>query len=126
MILNLVWVFLAAASVRLWLRHAPRSGAKRGTQAVAVVMYLAIILPVISVTDDLAAAQNLAIEVLPPRRDHAFASPHPITPAAALPTAAIAELCTGFQRFVSPCLPSAPVVDNLALASFRNRPPPAA
>jgi hypothetical protein len=126
-VLNLVWMLLAAVSVRLWLRYASREGASRRTQVAALAMLTVILFPVISVTDDLQTAQNPAEIVCGARRHHAGSCSHSIHPmAAAIPQPFFAAPPFGFLRFVASSSFPVPTVDNPALAPIQNRPPPAA
>lgn len=126
-ILNLVWALLALLFMGLWLRHAPRNGASTRMQAVALLMTIVIFFPVISVTDDLQALQNPAELDCCARRHHAVSSPRSIPPAsAALPAPVFAGVSLSFLRSAAPCRVPAPLVENPALASIQNRPPPAA
>jgi hypothetical protein len=126
-VLNLIWVSLAVAIVRLWIGHARREGATRRTQLAALAMLIAILFPVISVTDDLLTIQNPTEVDTSARRNHAASCPHTIFPVvAALPTPGFAAPLFGFRRFVAPSSFPVPTVDNPALAPIRNRPPPAA
>jgi len=125
-ILNLAWVLLAIALVRMWTRHAPREGASRGTQMAAVAMLVLILFPVISVSDDLQAAQNPAEDDVSLRREHTAVHPHFFPVVAAVPPAGIAGLSYGSQLLAAPVLPAVPTVDNPAMAAIQNRPPPAA
>lgn len=125
--LNFVWMLLAAVIVWLWLRYAPSYGASRRTQIAALAMLIAILFPVISVTDDLLSLQNPAELDCCVRRNHAASCPHTIFPAAAaLLPPDFAKPSFGFLRLVSPTSFPVPAVDNPALSSIRNRPPPAA
>ncbi|MGA3082617.1 MAG: hypothetical protein ABSD44_14800 [Terracidiphilus sp.] len=125
LILNLVWLLLAILMVRVWLRHARRTGASTRTQIAALAMLILILLPVISVTDDLQTIQNPA-EVDCARRNHAATSPHSIFHAiATLPPPVLAELSFGFSGFAAPAAFHAPLVEIPALSSIQNRPPPA-
>jgi len=127
LVLNLVWLTLAAALMGHWLRHASESGSDRRMQLVSLVVLIFILLPAISMTDDLLAAQNPAEADCCLRRDHDYSNPHSIFPAVATPPLAvfgdpglrlISTLTAGFV--------SEPVVDSPALAAIQNRPPPAA
>ena len=51
------------------------------SQFVAMALVILILLPAISMTDDLIAAQNPAEVDCCARRDHDFSSPHSIVPA---------------------------------------------
>jgi hypothetical protein len=124
--LNLAWVLLAAAVVRLWMRHAPRQGEGIGTQIAALAVLLAILFPVISVTDDLQAAQNLCEVEACVRRAQASTSPHSVFPSAALPPAILAEPAFGDLGIRTPCQTPVSRVNNRCLAVVRNRPPPVA
>jgi hypothetical protein len=124
-ILNLVWALLAVVFVRLWIRHAPRQGTSRPMQVVAVVTFLLMLFPVISVTDDLQAAQNPADVEVYLRRCHTAVSQQVISPAIAmLPPASFAGLFFGYQRLAAPSSLPIPTVNNPALTSIQNRPPP--
>jgi hypothetical protein len=125
--LNLVWALLATLMYWLWMRHAPREYSSRQMQLVALAVVILILLPVISVTDDVQTLQNTAELDCCARRHHAVASAHSIFPAAAaLPPPVIAELTYGFLRFSAPGNRPAPLVKIPALASIQNRPPPVA
>jgi hypothetical protein len=128
--LNLVWACLAVVLLRLWLRYVPREEAIRWAQPIALFMVILILLPVISVTDDLQMAQNPAeadAYYLCTRRDHAVAGPHSIFPVAAvLPIPVFAGISFGHPRYATPSNLPAPTVLNPALAAIQSRPPPAA
>jgi hypothetical protein len=125
--LNLAWVLLSVVLVRLWMSHAPRKGVSRRTQFLALAMLLLILFPVISVTDDLLAAQNPAEIECCMRRDHSAAQPHSIFPAvAALPPSVVAEPALRSLHSVMPCLAQVAAIHCPALSSIQNRPPPAA
>jgi hypothetical protein len=126
LILNFVWALLATLMIWLWMRHAPCEGARR-TQLVALAVVILILLPVISVTDDLQALQNPVELNCCARRQHAASGSHSIFPATAtLPPPVFAELSFGFLRFAARGNRPAPLVELPALASIQNRPPPAA
>jgi hypothetical protein len=96
-------------------------------QFVALAVLILILFPVISVTDDLQAAQNPAETDCCLRRNHACSTPHSIIPAiAALPLPVFAELSFGALHVVAPGSLPAPLLENPALAPVQNRPPPAA
>ena len=127
LVLNLAWVLLATLMFYLWPHFAPRTGADRRMQLVALALLILILFPVISVTDDLQAAQNPAETDSCLRRDHIVRSPHSIFPAVtALPLPVFAELSFGFLRLSAPGSLLAPVVDHPVLTSIQNRPPPVA
>jgi hypothetical protein len=127
--LNMVWAVLATVMIRLWMRHARRERENRWTQPVALAMSLVVLFPAISLTDDLLAIQNPAIAdvfVYCTRRDHAVACSHSdFAAAAALPAPVHSELSFGLLRGTRPFNLQISTVDNPALASIQNRPPPA-
>jgi len=128
-VLNLIWVVLAAVIVRLWISFAPQRGASRGTQIGALAMLILFLLPVISVTDDLQALQNLAeydtYTCL--RRNSTVVIPHSFFSAAAsLPSPMFTELPFVYLRLVAPGHLPVGTPDNPALTAIQNRPPPAA
>ena len=130
LILNLSWVLLATLMFWLWMRHASREHISRRMQLVALAVVILILLPIISVTDDLQMAQNPAeadAYYLCTRRDHVAASPHSIFPVAViLPPPVFTVLSFSFLRFAAPGNRPAPLVEIPVLASIQNRPPPAA
>jgi hypothetical protein len=75
-ILNFAWIAMAALMLMLWMSHAPQMGACRRTQLVALAVVILIMFPVISVTDDLLAAQITAETDGSQRKDHVGAPPH--------------------------------------------------
>ena len=123
--LNLVWVLLAGLLFGLWRRSASRSGAGRPMQLMALAMLVLILFPVISVTDDLQAAQNPAETDCCQRRMHGGSQPHGITPAVATPPPAVlAGQPFGIVGLVVLPGPPPPSSENPALAPIQNRPPP--
>ena len=128
--LNLAGAFVAAAMVGLWLWSVPR-GPKgfpdRRTQVVALALLILILFPVISVTDDLLAAENPAETDLLHRRDHEISGLHaslssaacPETDVLALPPPVTWSRVAAWTTRLS--LPKTP-----ALWSISNRPPPPA
>lgn len=123
--LNLVWLLLAVFIVGQWVRYTPKEGAGRWTQIFALTMLILILFPVISVTDDLQAAQNPAEDESYLRRDHVTVRSQAIFSAvAALPPAVSADLSLCFQRLVMPFHFVIPAINNPALATIQNRPPP--
>ncbi len=125
--LNLAWILLATLMVWLWVRYAPRDGASRRMQFVALALILLILLPAISVTDDLMAAQNLAETDSCQRKDHVGADAHSAQHVIQFSLLSVfAMLCSGSVSVAVP--------DNLpissakipAVARIQSRPPPAA
>src|ERR1700722_11122625 len=83
LVLNLAWALSAIVVVCSWLRFGPRAGAGRPAQLVALAVLILILFPVISVTDDLQAAQNPAEVDFCLRRDHVVSNSHSTFPAVA-------------------------------------------
>jgi hypothetical protein len=124
--LNLAWLLLATGMFCLWLRCAPCTVTDRRMQFVALAVLLLVLLPAISMTDDLLAAQNPAEAVTCVRRDHDDSLLHSIIPTAAAPSLPILSAVP--LRFASAGVPgevAAPSVKPPALSSIQNRPPPA-
>jgi hypothetical protein len=125
--LNLAWFVLAVAMVLLWLRQSKRSPCGRRGQVVALGVLLFILLPAISMTDDLLAAQKPAEVDCCLRRVHEFVHSHTISPAPpALPQRAFASPPVFRLQLAAPGFTPAPKVDPPALSAIQNRPPPAA
>jgi hypothetical protein len=82
LLLNLVWLLTATLLLRSWVRQSPHRGRNLTLQIAALAMLLLILFPVISVTDDLQAAQNPAETETLLRRGHSAAS-DPTSPAPA-------------------------------------------
>jgi hypothetical protein len=129
--LNLAWAALAVWMVWSWLRHGPREGAgdrppDRRVQLVALGLAILILLPAISLTDDLRAARNPAEVDTYLRRDHDWMHPHVLIPAAiALVVSLFAGLSLGATELVARSAP-APATSRPALHPIESRPPPAA
>lgn len=126
--LNLSWAFVALGMLCAWVRMAPRDAAIRRIQMVALAVVILILLPAISMTDDLAAAQNPAEIDCCVRRhhDHDVSSSHSIIPtAASLPLPSFAGVTLEFAGTAAPSNPPFSFVENPAFASIQNRPPPA-
>jgi hypothetical protein len=127
LLLNFAWVLVTVACLCLWLRFGRREGVDRRASFVALVMLLVILFPVISVSDDLWAAQNPAETDTCQRRAHRDCCSHTSLQAVALlPLPVFAELSFGIQRFSVSLPPTQSVPDNPALAPIQNRPPPKA
>ena len=126
--LNLGWALVAMWMLCAWVRTAPRRATDRRIQMVALAVVILILLPAISMTDDLAAAQNPAEIDCCARRDHdQGASPHSILPAAAsLPLPSFTGISLAFVGMAAPGKLPSPFVENPSLTSIQNRPPPAA
>jgi hypothetical protein len=111
--------------IALWLRHGTRDGHDRRMQLVSLGVLLLILLPAISMTDDLVAAQNPAEIDCCLRRGHEYAQPDFIFPVlAALPVSAFAYTSLHVLSLLAPRVPLKPAVESSALAPIQNRPPP--
>jgi hypothetical protein len=125
--LNLGWVLVALWMLFAWLRVSPRAPKDRSAQLVALAVVILILLPAISMTDDLMAAQKPAEPDCCMRRDSDCSCHHSHFPViAALPAPAFSGISLGYVRLGSPSRLSAPHVELPALASIQNRPPPSA
>jgi hypothetical protein len=129
--LNLGWALLTAWMLWVWLRKAMRPATERRIQAIALAVVILILLPAISMTDDLVAAQNPAeIDCMAclARRDHHCCSPHTIVPAgaAAVPIPAYASPKLTVFSMAVPRRSTQTAIQSPALNSIQNRPPPAA
>jgi hypothetical protein len=127
LILNLAWGFVAALMVWAWVRFVPPSHADRRLQLVALAVLILILFPVISVSDDLMAAQNPAEADCCLRRDHVIFHSNSIIPAqAVMPLPVAGEFAEGGVRLSAPDNLTATAPDHPGLESIENRPPPAA
>jgi hypothetical protein len=126
--LNLGWALVAFWMLCVWLRTAPRRTKDRRIQMVALAVVILILLPAISMTDDLAAAQNPAeIDCCARRGNDRVSNQHFINPtAASLPLPSFTPISLAFAGSAAPVIPPSPSVENPSLTSIRNRPPPAA
>jgi hypothetical protein len=113
--------------VCLWLRFAPRSTTGRRMQIAALSVLILMLLPAISITDDLLAAQNTAEVDNCLRRAHEFTFPHSIFSAvAASPLPAFSGLSFGDSHLAAPGGLSTQPVLSPALFSVQDRAPPSA
>jgi hypothetical protein len=130
--LNFAWLLLASAMIALWLCSTPGKGSRRYAdrrlQFVSLLMLIVILLPAISMTDDLLAAQNPAEVDSCLRRDHDYANPHSILPAVAALLLLPSFRGLSFQplSFFAIRSLAVPAYHSPALAAIQNRPPPAA
>jgi hypothetical protein len=126
--LNFGWALLALWMLWAWVRMAPQRTSDRRIQAAALAVVILILLPAISMTDDLVAAQNPAeIDCCAGRHQDHAACPHSIIPAvAALPLPCFTGISLAFVGMAGPSNLPSPFVENPSLASIQNRPPPAA
>jgi hypothetical protein len=118
--------------VGLWLRGAPRKGSNRGVELVGLGVLILILLPQISITDDLQSLRYPA-EVRSAESWRHYASARlQVTPYPSLhpvPTPALqafAALGFGFKSHGVLSTLTAHTPDSGASISFQNRPPPAA
>jgi hypothetical protein len=103
LVLNVAWLLLAVVMIFLWLRYAPRDGCNRRMQLVSLPVVIFILLPAISMTDDLLAAQNPAESDGCLRRDHDYANPQFIFPAVAtLPLQAFGHVPLRVVSLIAP------------------------
>ncbi len=124
--LNLAWAVLALLMVCAWLRI--EDGNDRKRQIIAVVVLIAILFPVISVSDDLMAMQNATETDTSQRRNQLVpAGAHSL---ATLDVALPVSLFHGvdFASLAFAPLPTSllPDPDFPGLPAIQNRPPPAA
>jgi hypothetical protein len=127
LVLNLVWFALAMAVFCLSPRVVTPATYSRCVQFAALTVLTLILFPVISITDDLLAAQNPAEADCCLRKDHEVSNAHSIIPAVvALPPTAFAGVFFSSHRLDAPRGPAIPTVDHPGLATVQNRPPPAA
>ena len=125
--LNFVWAATAIVIVCYWLCLEGRDKAERRSSLVALAMLIAILFPVISVSDDLWSLHNPAETDTCQRRDHRAACPHSIFPVvAALPECVPAELTFSSRWIAAPLSLPLTTVENPALDPIQNRPPPSA
>jgi hypothetical protein len=125
--LNLAWALLALWMLGAWLRVAPTAARERRAQFVALAVVILILLPAISMTDDLVAAQNPAEVDCCVRRDYDCFHAHAGVPTAtASPVPTFNGLMLGVLHLLPPNPHAAPFAETPALASIQNRPPPSA
>jgi len=125
--LNIAGLLVAVAMIGLWFRYAPREGFDRRTQLVCLALLILILFPVISVTDDLMAAQNPAETDSSARRDHLASSARSDAPLAfGAPALPAVEQPSSALRLMAPRALHTPIFNSPALAPIENRPPPTA
>ncbi len=125
--LNSAWVLMAIGIVCFWLRLRPPTHAHRRLQFIALVVLIAILFPVISVSDDLLSRHNPAETDTFQRRNHITSCPHfKFSPVAVFPEPANAEQIFGFQRLIAIIDLPMRATENPALGPIQNRPPPSA
>jgi hypothetical protein len=125
--LNLGWALLALCMFCVWSRFAPAGAKERRAQFVALAVVILILLPAISMTDDLVAAQNPAEVDCCVRRDHDCFHAHTFIPtASAGPVPEFQGLPVRLVQMMPSMQVVSPYVEIPALAPIQNRPPPAA
>ena len=125
---NLAWLVVAGILVTLWLRDNGQRHAELRGQIIAMAVLIAILFPVISVSDDLQAIQNASEADNYLRRDHLVPSnPSPVQPmlAVILPVMS-AGLGLGLVRFNAPSRLSVLEPKHPEISGIYNRPPPVA
>lgn len=123
--LNLVWTMIAVACVCLWFRFEARTGAERRLSAIALVLLIIVLFPVISVSDDLWAMQNPAETDSCQRRDHDISCHHCIIPFVAFLTASLFdEPQSALEPPRTPIASQRISVQDPAVSQIQNRPPP--
>ena len=127
-LLNFAWAALAVLIVCLWLRIGDRTGIDRRRQLVAIAVLIAILFPVISVSDDLMAMQSATEQDGIQRRDHLVpaGSVHPILPFADTISELQGDFGLGTFRFSSTPSFQLPSIEHPELDGIQNRPPPMA
>lgn len=90
--LNLAWAGLATAMFMFWLRFHPRNRTHNGMQLTALAICVFTLLPVISISDDLMAAQFPTESDSTLRWELRAISSHAIHHATAMPTTSSAGI----------------------------------
>lgn len=123
--LNSVGALVAAVTVCLWLKFGQRTPEHRRLSLIGLVMLVAILFPVISVSDDLWSIQNPAETDTLQRRDHRDSGAHAdLTLMTALPVEAGFQLPFESRRLDRSHWLRFPAIANPVLNSIDNRPPP--
>jgi hypothetical protein len=124
--LNLAWLTVAGTMVCLWLRNGGNAESDRRLQLIAIAVLVAILFPVISVSDDLLAVQNASETDNYLRRNHLVPSDtHPVHPVLAVAVPIVSSgLGLAFSRFIAPQLLPVHPPKHPELAEIDSRPPP--
>lgn len=123
--LNFAWVLVAGTLVFLWLEGRGSSNSNWRPQLIAIAVLIAILFPVISMSDDLLAVQNTFEADNYLRRDHLAPSANPVPPGLAIITAVIfAGFGLGFMRFAVPSRLPVEKPRRSDITTISNRPPP--
>src|ERR1700722_3813221 len=126
--LNLAWALCSLALIWFWARSAASGGVPRGMQILALAMVVLLLLPVISLSDDLMAIQGPAETDTSMRRALHPDEGHPsVVPVAfAMPERMFADLpLSGYRQVavqVERLAPAPPILNR----SLDRRPPPQA
>jgi hypothetical protein len=127
-VLNIAWLLCSLALICFWTRSSGSARVSRKTQLMALAMVVLLLLPVISLSDDLMAMQGPAETDTCMRRAYHSDEGHPsVTPASfVLPELVFALLpLSGYSRVAvqsTSLAPSTPVL----VRSLDRRPPPQA
>jgi len=122
--LNSAWAALAVFSLVVWLRADDRS--QRRLPFTAWIMFVVILFPVVSVSDDLWSIQNPAETDTTLRRDHIGSAFHIHLPhLAALPQSAYLHPASAYDALPAPTERQGRIPFNPAFDFIQNRPPPA-
>jgi len=127
-LLNLAWALCSLALLWMWMRRRPTNAAPVASQMLALAMVVILLLPVISLSDDLVAMQGPAESDSCVRRVLHANEGHPsVVPAAAgMPEEFFAVLTTtGGSRELIQSYNFAPS-PTLLIRSLDSRPPPQA
>jgi hypothetical protein len=127
-VLNIAWAFCSLGLILLWARHAGSNPVARRTQVLALAMVVLLLLPVISLSDDLMAMQGPTETDTCLRRQLNSTDLHPAFAAAcwAMPAPILTEL--SLTAFAQDVLESDrwTVKPNSLPRSLESRPPPRA
>lgn len=123
---NFVWLVTALVLILQWCAVKPRVAARRRNSVIALAMLIAILFPVISVSDDLWSIQNPAETDTALRRDHLDHAAHSVLPViAGGPVSPFAGL---EHKSASGAISSQPALIpayRYWISNIQNRPPPA-
>lgn len=124
--LNLVWLTLVLAVILHWWRAERVSGRSIAAQLVALGVLLFVLFPVISLTDDIWAAQHPAETDTTLRRNDLTSHPHTIVPhPPVLHLAVLAGLSLHPVSYRAVREASCPKLRIAPRTSLSTRPPPA-
>lgn len=126
--LNFAWLTLALFLVCLWFGSPNRRQGQRRRQIIALALLVAVLFPVISVSDDLMAVQSATEVDNCQRRDHLVSSDaHPVVPLISFVSQLlVADAAFHFLHFISPGDLPMNAPHQPERSAIQNRPPPAA